>query len=186
MFRCVHNVKCVHSVLVTKTVFIVHCVYWVCVRVFCTLSSVQSVNMYCLYVNCFCFCTVWSTLSRISLTKALVLWWCDNKSDLIWFDLMLLKITLFCVFGVTQYLRGSRFKKHYFPHTVHYCCSSMLRLSETCQFVQSSPFWEARCALIDQLSGALWLAEYLKRVTEMLRALPCCDAVSHLLHSVRT
>ncbi len=38
--------------------------------------------MYCLYVNC--FCTVWSTLSRISLTKAHVLWWCDNKS-LIWF-----------------------------------------------------------------------------------------------------
>ncbi len=30
-------------------------------------------------------CTVWSTLSRISLTKAHVLWWCDNKSDLIWF-----------------------------------------------------------------------------------------------------
>ncbi len=59
--------------------------YWVCVCVFCTLSSVQSVNMYCVYVNCFCFfCTVWSTLSRISLTKALVLWWCDNKSDLIW------------------------------------------------------------------------------------------------------
>ncbi len=87
MFRCVHNVKCVHSVLVTKTVFIVHCVYWVCVRVFCTLSSVQSVNMYCLYVNCFCFCTVWSTLSRISLTKALVLWWCDNKKwFVIWFD----------------------------------------------------------------------------------------------------
>ncbi len=95
MFRCVHNVKCVHSVLVTKTVFIVHCVYWVCVRVFCTLSSVQSVNMYCLYVNCFCFCTVWSTLSRISLTKALVLWWCDNKSDLIWFDLNAVLCELF-------------------------------------------------------------------------------------------
>ncbi len=29
-----------------------------------------------------------STLIRISLTKALVLWWCDNKSDLIWFDLI--------------------------------------------------------------------------------------------------
>ncbi len=41
--------------------------------------------MYCLYVNC--FCTVWSTLSRISLTKAHVLWWCDSKLDLIWFDL---------------------------------------------------------------------------------------------------
>ncbi len=60
----------------------------------------------CPYVNCCCcfflhclsickllllfFCTVWSTLIRISLTKALVLWWCDNKSDLIWFDLMIL------------------------------------------------------------------------------------------------
>ncbi len=42
--------------------------------------------LYCLYVNC--FCTVWSTLSRISLIKAHVLWWCDNKSDLIWFDLV--------------------------------------------------------------------------------------------------
>ncbi len=45
----------------------------------------KSVSMYCLYVNC--FCTVWSMLSRISITKAHVLWWCDNKSDLIWFDL---------------------------------------------------------------------------------------------------
>ncbi len=53
---------------------------------FCIMSSVQSVSMYCPYVNCFLFfCTVWSTLIRISLTKALVLWWCDNKSDLIWF-----------------------------------------------------------------------------------------------------
>ncbi len=69
-------------------------------------------------------------------------------------------------------------KTHYFPHTVHYCCSSMLRLSETRRFLQSSSFWEARRALIGQLSSALWLAEYLKRMTEMLRPLPYCDAVS--------
>ncbi len=69
-------------------------------------------------------------------------------------------------------------KTHYFPHTVHYSCSSMPRLSETHRFLQSSSFWEARCALIGQLSSALWLAEYLKRVMEMLRPLPCCDAVS--------
>ncbi len=31
-------------------------------------------------------------------------------------------------------------------------------------------------ALIGQLSGALWLAEYLKRVTEMLHPSPYCDA----------
>ncbi len=54
----------------------------------------------------------------------------------------------------------------------------MLRLSETCRFLQSLSFWEVRRALIGQLSSALWLAEYLKRVTELLRPLPCCDAVS--------
>ncbi len=69
-------------------------------------------------------------------------------------------------------------KTHYFPNTVHYCCSCMLCLSETCQFLQSSSFWEARCALIGQLSSALWLAEYLKRETETLRPSLYCDAVS--------
>ncbi len=29
----------------------------------------------------------WVLVIRISLTKALVLWWCDNKIDLIWFGL---------------------------------------------------------------------------------------------------
>ncbi len=51
----------------------------------------------------------------------------------------------------------------------------MLHLSETCRFLQSSSFWEARCALIGQLSSALWLAKYLKRETEMLRPSPYCD-----------
>ncbi len=49
----------------------------------------KSVSMYCLYV--YCFCTVWRPLSRISLTKAHVLWWCDNKSDLIWLDIIFYK-----------------------------------------------------------------------------------------------
>ncbi len=44
----------------------------------------------------------------------------------------------------------------------------MPRLSETHQFLQSSWFWEARHALIGQLSSALWLAEYLKCEIEML------------------
>ncbi len=54
----------------------------------------------------------------------------------------------------------------------------MLHLSETRWLLQSSSFWEARRALIGQLSSALWLAEYLKRVTEMLRPSPYCEAVS--------
>ncbi len=59
-----------------------------------------------------------------------------------------------------------------------YCTLLLLRLSETRWFLQCSSFWEGRCALIGQLSSALWLAEYLKRVTEMLRPPPYCDAVS--------
>ncbi len=39
-------------------------------------------------------------------------------------------------------------------------------------------FWEVRRALIGQLSSALWLAEYLKRETEMLRPSPYCDAAT--------
>ncbi len=54
----------------------------------------------------------------------------------------------------------------------------MPRLSETRRFLQSSSFWEVRCALIGQLSSALWLDEYLKRETEMLSPSPYCDAVS--------
>ncbi len=54
----------------------------------------------------------------------------------------------------------------------------MLRLSETRSFLQSSSFWEARRALIGQLPSALWLVEYLKRKTEILRPIPYCGAVS--------
>ncbi len=54
----------------------------------------------------------------------------------------------------------------------------MPRLSETRRFLQRSSFREARRALIGQISSALWLAEYLKRETEMLRPSPYCDAVS--------
>ncbi len=58
----------------------------------------------------------------------------------------------------------------------------MLRLSETRWFLQRSSFWEARRALIGQLSSALWLAEYLKSETEMLRSSPYCDVVSNSLN----
>ncbi len=88
---------------------------------------------------------------------------------------MLLKIALFGVMRV-YVVRGS--KSTLFTHTVHYCCSSMLHLSKMRRFFKRSSFWEERCALIGQLSSALWLAEYLKRETEIWRSLPYCDAVS--------
>ncbi len=89
------------------------------------------------------------------------------------------KNIILCNWCNAMCLCSLRFKKtHYFPHTVHYCCSSMLRYSEMCRFLQSSSLWEARRALIGQLSSALWLAEYLKREAEMLRPSLYCDAVS--------
>ncbi len=58
----------------------------------------------------------------------------------------------------------------------------MLRLSETHRFLQSSSFWEARRALIGQLSSALWLAEYLKCEMEILppspSLMPCPGATT--------
>ncbi len=63
------------TVLITKYVFIVHCVLSICMCilhiVFCTVC--KYVLSICKFVFLF-FCTVWSTLVRISLTKALVLW----------------------------------------------------------------------------------------------------------------
>ncbi len=61
-------------------------------------------------------------------------------------------------------LCGLRLKKHIIFHILYSVCT------------QSSSFWEARRALIGQLSSALWLVEYLKRETEMLRPSPYCDA----------
>ncbi len=91
----------------------------------------------------------------------------------------LLKGAFVCVFGVMQcayVVRGS--KNTLFSTYCTLFCSSLPCLSETRQFLQSSSFWEARHALIGQLSGALWLAEFLKRETEMLRPSPYCDGVS--------
>ncbi len=70
------------------------------------------------------------------------------------YNIYSLKRTLFCVFGVMQCVCGLRFKKHYFPHTVHYCCSSKLRLSETVNF------YKAHCS---EKRGVLWLASYPER-----------------------
>ncbi len=49
-------------------------------------------------------------------------------------------------------LCGLRLKTHYFPHTVHYCCSSMSRLSETRRFFYKAHRSENR--------SVLWLASY--------------------------
>ncbi len=64
-------------------------------------------------------------------------------------------------------------KKHYFPHAVHYCCSSMLRLSETHRFCSEKwgVLWLASYR-------AFWLVEYLKRVPEMLHPLPYLETHS--------
>ncbi len=81
VYWCIGNEVCLYSTLCVLSICM--CILHI---VFCTV---------CKYVLSICkknffnfFCTVCSTLVRISLTKALVLWGCDNKSDLIWFDRM--------------------------------------------------------------------------------------------------
>ncbi len=46
-------------------------------------------------------------------------------------------------------------KTYTFSNTVHYCWSSMLRLSQTLRFLQSSSFRQAQSALIGQLTQSI-------------------------------
>ncbi len=95
----------------------------------------------------------------------------------------MLKRTLFCVFGVMECVFEPR-TVHYFLHTVHYCCSSMPLLSETCNFYKAHCSEKRGVLWLASYPVRLWLAEYLKHVTEMLRPFPCCDAVSRLLYGL--
>ncbi len=72
-------------------------------------------------------------------------------------------------------LCGLRFKKHIIFHILYIIvaplCSAFLKHIDYYKAHRSE-----KCALIGQLSSALWLAEYLKRETEMLRPSLYCDA----------
>ncbi len=46
-------------------------------------------------------------------------------------------------------------KTYTFSNTVHYCWSSMLRLSQTLRFLQSPSFRQAQSALIGQLTQSI-------------------------------
>ncbi len=74
-------------------------------------------------------------------------------------------------------LCGLRFKKHIIFHILYIIGAPLCPA-----FLKRVDFYKAhrseKRALIGQLSGALWLAEYLKREMEMLCPLLYCDAVS--------
>ncbi len=93
------------------------------------------------------------------------------------------KNIILCFWCNAMCLWSSRLKKHIIFHILYiiiaHLCPAFLKL-----FLQSSSFWEARCALIGQLSGVLCLAKYLKRVTEIICPFPCCDAVSWPFYSL--
>ncbi len=77
-----------------------------------------------------------------------------------------------CVYGVG----GSKnITFHILYIIVAPLCSALLKRVD---FYKAHRSEKARCALIGQQSSALWLAEYHKHVTEILRPLPCGDAVS--------
>ncbi len=62
-----------------------------------------------------------------------------------------LKIIILCIWCNRMLLTCFNVQKtHYFSNTVHYCRSSMPRLSQTCRFLQSPSFRHAQTALIGQ------------------------------------
>ncbi len=90
---CIGNEVCLYSTLCVLSICM--CILHI---VFCTVC--KYVLSICKKCCCCCFFTVWSTLVRISLTKALVLWWCDSKSDLIWLVTYLSYCTYYIVLNI--------------------------------------------------------------------------------------
>ncbi len=84
----------------------------------------------------------------------------DAKNNIIW-----------CIWCNAMRLCGLRLKKHILYIIVAPLCSAFLKHVDFYKAHRSE-----KCALIGQLSSALWLAEYLKHETEMLRPSPYCDA----------
>ncbi len=94
--------------------------------------------------------------------------------------MMLLKITLFCgIWCNAMCLHGLRFKEHIIFHILYIIvpplCSAFLKHVDFYKAHRS----ENRGVLwLPAIQCIVWLAEYLKHVMQMLRPLPCCDAVS--------
>ncbi len=82
------------------------------------------------------------------------------------------KNIILCILCNAILVRGS---KNTLFSTYCYFCSSMPGLSETGWFVH---VLRSKVCTNWPAISALWLAEYLKRVTEMLHPFPHCDAVS--------
>ncbi len=68
----------------------------------------------------------------------------------------ILKIIILCIWRNRICWHALMFKKHIiFSDTVHYCSSSMPRLSQTHRFLQSPTFRQAQSALIGQLTQCI-------------------------------
>ncbi len=85
-----------------------------------------------------------------------------DKNNIIW-----------CIWCNAMCSCGLRLKKHIIFHILYIIVAPLCST-----FLKRVDFYKVRHALICQLSSALWLAEYLKRVMEMLRLLPYYDAMS--------
>ncbi len=66
-----------------------------------------------------------------------------------------LKIIILCIWCNRICWHALMSKTHYFSNTVHYCRSSMPRLSQTRRFLQSPSFRQAQSALIGQLAQCI-------------------------------
>ncbi len=80
---------------------------------------------------------------------------------------------ILCIWCNAMCLCSLRFKKHIIFHILYIIVAPLIpAFLKRVDFYKAHRSKKARCTLIVQLSSVLWLAEYLKRVTEMLHPLP--------------
>ncbi len=138
------------------------------------LQSIQAINFFCQYV-----CSLEIEPTTFCAAKAMLYHWATGTLYKIIFSMFcsikgviwcFCKDHYFCVFGVTVCCHVQ--KTHSFSNTVHYCRSSMTRLSQTHCFLQSPSFRQALSALIGQLAQCIVIGRTPQATLEMLLPFP--------------
>ncbi len=98
------------------------------------------------------------------------IWGCKKlkilrKSPLRGHMMIFLKIIILCIW--CNRICCHALKKTLFSNTVHYCSSSMPRLSQTLRFLQSPSFRQAQSALIGQLTQCIVIGRTPQATSEM-------------------
>ncbi len=125
------------------------------------ISFCKNVKMIIIWCSC---CLISLHISPIFLWFIYIVTFLTLKGS---YDAFL-KIIILCIWCNRICWHILLFKKtHYFSNTVHYCRSSMPRLSQTLRFLQSPSFWQVQSALIGQLAQCIVIGWTSQAASEM-------------------